>query len=245
MALDSVRTALQIVTGAGELTRARALEAASTLLDLPMVGSTSARAGQVAAQAGTIADELLAAASANREMVRDLVQQELESQLQRVGLTTTAELAAARTEINRLKDEVVDLRRSLGGREQHEPRSGAVRPSRRAVTRTAGRAAVGRPDSGASASTAAQKSGSPKQKTVSKTAAAKKAVAKKTVAERAAAQKTPAKATAKKATPAKATAKKAVGKTAPATKARAKKVVAKKADGAKPATTAPTTTTKP
>jgi len=109
MGIDSVRAALQVVTGAGELTRTKALEAAGSLLAIPVVGPTAARATQAAGQVSTLADELIAAAAANREMVRDLVRQEMESQLQRLGLGTASELGSLRDEIDRLRVDVARL----------------------------------------------------------------------------------------------------------------------------------------
>ncbi len=113
MGIDSVRAALQIVTGAGELTRTKALEAAGNLLALPGVGPTAARATQAAGQVSNLADELVAAAAANREMVRSLVTQEIENQMQRVGVATTSDVAALREEIDRLQVEVATLRAEI------------------------------------------------------------------------------------------------------------------------------------
>ncbi|WP_186526208.1 hypothetical protein [Leekyejoonella antrihumi] len=180
MAIDSVRAALQVVTGAGELTRTKALEAAGGLLAIPGVGPTAARATQAAGQVSTLADELIAAAAANREMMRDLVRQELEAQLQRLGLTTTSELGSAQDEIDRLKVELAQLKVAVA-RVGDDQRVQATTTAVPAPTRPR-RAAM-------------KKAAAPAKTTTSKKATSKKATAKK------ATKKAPAKrTTAKKAT---------------------------------------------
>ena len=81
MALESVRAALQILSGAGELTRAKATEAAQTLLSVTGLEKPVGRAGAVASQVSSLADELLEAAAANRELIRETVQAEIAGQL--------------------------------------------------------------------------------------------------------------------------------------------------------------------
>lgn len=103
MAINSVRTALQLLTGAGELTRARAMEAASTLLEIPGIGDTSVRASQ-------LAEELLQAATANQQLVHDLVRTEFERQLTRLGLVRESDLEAAKLRIGALEAELAQLR---------------------------------------------------------------------------------------------------------------------------------------
>lgn len=80
------------------------------LLEFPVIGPTSARAGQAVTQVAAIANELLTVSVVHRKIVRDLVRQDPEVQLQRVNLTTIVVLRAARSESGCLKDEVVNLR---------------------------------------------------------------------------------------------------------------------------------------
>jgi hypothetical protein len=175
MAINSVRTALQLLSGAGELTRAKALEAASTLLELPGVGDTSGRAGQ-------LAEELLQAAAANQQLMHDLVTTEFERQLTRLGLVRGSDLEAAQRRIEVLEAEVAALRRAStsagGGNDAAAP----ARASRAAVKRSA-----------ADRSNAATKT-TPRtaaaKKTTTKSAAAKKTAAKASATPRKAAPKT-------------------------------------------------------
>lgn len=173
MGIDSVRAALQIVTGAGDLTRTKALEAAGNLLALPGVGPTAARATQAAGQVSNLADELVAAAAANREMMRSLVRQEIEGQLQRVGVAAAGDVAALREEIDRLQVEVATLRAQIpesGGTATQAPDASAKKTAARATKKSAARKAPAK-------RTAARKA--PAKKTTTKTAA-KKTAAKKT-----------------------------------------------------------------
>lgn len=170
MGIDSVRAALQIVTGAGELTRTKALEAAANLLAFPGLGPTAARATQAAGQVSNLADELVAAAAANREMVRSLVRQEMEAQMQRAGVATTGEVASLRAEVEQLKSQVETLR---------EQRS-ADAPA------AAGRSATARPAAKTAKKAPAKRA--PAKKTATRTAV-KKTAAKKAPAKRAPARK--------------------------------------------------------
>lgn len=174
MAINSVRTALQLLSGADELTRAKALEAASTLLELPGVGDTSGRAGQ-------LAEELLQAAAANQQLVHDLVTTEFERQLTRLGLVRDSELEAAQRRIAVLEAEVAGLRRANTSAGDGSDAAAPPRPSRAAVKRSA-----------AERSTAAKKATSKTaavKKTTAKTAATKKTAAKAGAMPRKAARK--------------------------------------------------------
>lgn len=109
MQTNPVRTILQLLAGTAEMTRDRATDIASVLLSAPGV----APAGQFAEQVSTLADELLAAVNANRELVQETVREELESALNKFGLATHAEVLAAHTETQRLVAEVRRLRHVL------------------------------------------------------------------------------------------------------------------------------------
>src|SRR6478672_3664819 len=106
MAFESVRGYVQLASGLGELTKARALEAAQGLLSLPGVTST----GKVAGQVTSLADELLAAATTNRENVTALVRSEVEAALSRMGLVPAAELEVVQAQVTRLRAELAHLR---------------------------------------------------------------------------------------------------------------------------------------
>lgn len=142
MGIDSIRAALQLVTGAGELTRTKALEVAGGLLNLPGVGPTAARATAAAGQVSSLADELVAAAAANREMVRELVAQELAAQLQKIGVATVADADSLRDEVDRLTVKVAAMEaRMPAAADGPAPRTAAKKAAARPTATAPGAAA--------------------------------------------------------------------------------------------------------
>ncbi|WP_052592268.1 hypothetical protein [Luteipulveratus mongoliensis] len=234
MSLDNVRAALQLLSGAGEVTRAKALDAANSLLSapaqLPGARGTTERAGQLAGQVSTLADELVAAAAANQENIRALVRHEIEGQLQKVGLASSGELQSARAEIDRLKSEVSNLRRGLaksGPGPSDEAPVARKRPTRKAI---ADRSASN-PSSPSAPKAAGEASGTP-----AAGPGAKKVPAKKVV------KKVPAKAPAATSAQSPGAAAKAASPGAPAKKAPVKKAVKKALGGPTKKSTGGTTT---
>lgn len=179
MAINSVRTALQLLSGAGEVTRAKALEAAGTLLELPGVGETSARASQ-------LAEELIDAATANQAMVSELVRTEVDGRLAALGLARSSDLSSAQRKIEALEGEVAQLREKVAAGD--------------------GATAAASAGTGSTSRSASKKSAATKTTKATKATPAKRA-AKKTPATKAG-TKTPAKTAAKKTTVKKASAKK-------------------------------------
>ena len=96
MAFESVRSYIQLASGLGELTKARAMEAAQGLLALPGAEEVTRAAGQATA----LADQLLDAARTNRASLVSLVQSEVESALRRADVARLADLEAARAARN-------------------------------------------------------------------------------------------------------------------------------------------------
>ena len=113
MARDSVRAALQLLAGAGEITCAKAQDAAFALLDLPATAAGSGRAGELTTQVAALAEELFAAATANRQLVQEAVRAELDARLAVLGLARAAELRQAQAEIDSVHHELDDLRAAL------------------------------------------------------------------------------------------------------------------------------------
>jgi hypothetical protein len=107
MSFESFRGYAQLASGLGELTRARATEAAQGLLSLPGVGATT---GKLTVQVSALAEELLAAAAANREHLTTLVRHEVEAAVTRLGLVAAEKLEESRAEVARLRAEVAALR---------------------------------------------------------------------------------------------------------------------------------------
>lgn len=108
MAFESVRGYVELASGLTDLTRARAKEAAQGLLSLPAAGITSG--GKMAVQASALADELLAAAAANRQNLTKLVRTEVDLAISRIGLVSVQQLEEAQAEAARLRAEVTRLR---------------------------------------------------------------------------------------------------------------------------------------
>ena len=108
MVFEAVRGYVELASGLTELTRARALEAAQGLLSLPMAGI--ATGSKVAGQAGALADELMAAAAANRSNLTALVRSEVDVAVTRLGLVPAQKLHDAQAESARLRAEVARLR---------------------------------------------------------------------------------------------------------------------------------------
>jgi hypothetical protein len=155
MAFESVRGYVQLASGLGELTRARALEAAQGLLALPSMAGTT---GKVAGQVGALAEEILAAAFANRENLTALVRGEVDVAVSRLGLVPAADLEGARDEVARLRAEVSRLREATTAGQQEgtgagTARSGAGSP----LTEASAEAATSRPGARGHASVVSKK----------------------------------------------------------------------------------------
>ena len=108
MAFESVRAYVQLASGLTDLTRARAMEAAQGLLSLPATGIATGT--KMASQVTVLADELLAAAAANRSNLTSLVRDEVDAAIMtRLGLVPAQKLQEEQAESARLQKEVVRL----------------------------------------------------------------------------------------------------------------------------------------
>ncbi|HYO18915.1 MAG TPA: hypothetical protein VES02_09665 [Dermatophilaceae bacterium] len=108
MAFESFRAYVEVASGLSDLTRARATEAAQGLLSLPASGVATGT--KMAVQATALADELLAAAAANRANLTALVRAEVDAAVSRVGLVPVQKLEEAQAEAATLRAEVATLR---------------------------------------------------------------------------------------------------------------------------------------
>jgi hypothetical protein len=108
MAFESFRAYVEVASGLSDLTRARATEAAQGLLSLPASGVATGT--KMAVQATALADELLAAAAANRASLTALVRAEVDAAVGRVGLVPVQKLEEAQAEAATLRAEVATLR---------------------------------------------------------------------------------------------------------------------------------------
>jgi polyhydroxyalkanoate synthesis regulator phasin len=242
MAFESVRSYIQLASGLGEMTRARAMEAAQGLLSLPGADEVTRRA----VRASTLADQLLEAAKANRANLLALVQHEVESALKRADVARVADVRAAQVTVSALAKEIADLRGMLrAGGDAAGRRSGAVSTTVRADSPAAEAVTTSPTATSPTATRRAPTKKAPARKTTARKATARKATARKatakgTAATRATATRPAAKkaaatrATAKKTTATKVTAtRKAAAKKTTATKATAKKATATKATAKK------------
>ena len=235
MAFEYVRGYVQLASGLGELTKARATEAAQGLLSLPGAGEVGKRAMQVT----EFADQLLEAARANRESLLALIRSEVESALGRSDVVRLADFDRARTALAALTREVDDLRASLMAEASRSPLGRALpgAPSRATVppavqpaTEAVAAAAT------TSAPTTRETTRPGAKKTAARKSTAKKTSAKKASAQRATAKKSAGAQTAKKA------AKKATARKSTARKTSAKSTATKAASQAPTPSTSDSTT---
>lgn len=252
MAFEYVRGYVQLASGLGELTRARAMEAAQGLLTLPGAGEV----GKRAMQATEFADQLLEAARANRESLLALIRSEVESALGRSDVVRLADFDRARTALVALTREVDDLRASLVAEASRSPLGRALpgMPSAAPVPRSAQPATEAVQETVSEAVAAATTPSAPPAREATTRAGAtkaaagrttKKATAKKSAAKKASSTKSAATSagarTAQKSTAKKSTAKKSAATKSTAKKSTAKKSAAKKSTAKKTAATTSTT----
>lgn len=182
---DAMRGYLNAASGLTELTRKRAQDLAQSLL----ASTGTASGGSVAHQVGALAEELVSAARANRESVREMIRGEVEIAVGRLGLVPASELAAARKKIAALESAVADLKRG-GGPSTPRTASARTRPPRAAVKKAATKASTSAATKGTA--TAPAKKAATKKAATTK-AATNKAATNKAATNKAATKKAPAK----------------------------------------------------
>ena len=133
MSFESVRPYVQLASGLSDLTRARAMEAAQGLLTLPAAGIATGT--KMASQAVDLADEVLAAAMANRLSLTALVRSEVEVAISALGLVPVQKLEEVQAEAARLRAENAQLR-SASSRAA-APKAAAKKAAPRSTARTA------------------------------------------------------------------------------------------------------------
>ena len=167
MVFESVRGYVQLASGLSELTRARATEAAHGLLSLQ--GSGIETGSKLAVQVSALAEELLAAATANRHNLTALVRSEVDAAVNRIGLVPAEQLQDSQAELAAARAELAALRSSSSGKTSAKKAAVKRTPAKRTVVK----------------------------KTAAKTSAAKTSAVKKTAAKGSAARSTAARAAAK------------------------------------------------
>lgn len=188
MAFESMRGYVELASGLSDLTRARALEAAQGLLSLP--ASSMATGTKMAVQATALADELLAAAAANRANLTALIRDEVDAAIIRVGLVPVQKLEESQAQAATLRAEVARLRAATPKADAPDsPEKGAAAPLKQTAAPVK-KSAV-RKTAAPVKKSAVKKTAAPVKKTsVKKTAApAKKSAVKKTGVKRTTAKK--------------------------------------------------------
>ena len=197
MAFESVRSYVQLASGLGEMTKAKAMDAAQGLLALPGADEVTRRA----VQASTLADQLLEAAKANRANLLSLVQSEVESALKKADVARVADVDAARSALTTVTKEIAELRALLLATGASAVAGASRSTIGRSVVGSGAISTAARPSAPAAAPPAPARKAAPAKKATAKKATAKKATVKKAAPAK--------KATAKKAAATKSTATKA------------------------------------
>ena len=138
MAFESIRAYVQLASGLTDLTRARAMEAAQGLLSLPATGIATGT--KMATQASALADELLAAATANRSELTTLIRTEVDAAVMtRLGLVPVQKLEEVEAEAAHLRAEVARLRSAsspAAAAKSPVKKAAPPRPAKKASART-------------------------------------------------------------------------------------------------------------
>ena len=118
MVLDALRGYVQLANGLTDVTRQRATQVARQLLDqggdVVDHAVSTAVSGNVARQAQSLAEDLLATSRTNRDLLVGLVRTEVERAVGRLGLVGADELAAMFRLVERLQSQL-DAAIAFGG----------------------------------------------------------------------------------------------------------------------------------
>ena len=194
MVFESVRGYVQLASGLSELTRARATEAARGLLSLQVSGVETG--SKLAVQVSALAEELLAAATANRHNLTALVRSEVDAAVNRIGLVPAEQLQESQAELAAARSELATLRSASSGKTTAKKAAVKKTPAKRTVVK----------------------------KTAAKTSAAKTSAVSKTAVKKTAANSSAAKGSAASVTAARAVAKNRAAKKTSAVSAGANPV---------------------
>jgi len=219
MVIEALQSYAQLASGLTKTTREKAIATAKGLLEQAGLGDVAADAGD---RVSKLADELLATSKANRQLLTQFVDAEVQKAVGRLGLAKSEDIEDLRAEIAALRTVNVAAMAAATAEPVSVPPAGTAAAP--ATKRPAKRAPAAKQPSTDAPSTDAPAADRPTTDAPAAKRPAKKAPAKKATATRA----TPAKTTPTKATPSKATGRTTAQK-ATAKKATAKKAPAKKA----------------
>jgi len=109
--LDDIRGYLQMASGLTEVTAAKAREIAMALVGQGM--SLGTKAPDVVGQVQELADDLVATSKGNRDLLTNMIRSEVDKAVGRMGFVREDELAALRGHVQRLENELGDMRSEL------------------------------------------------------------------------------------------------------------------------------------
>ncbi len=109
---EDLRGYLQMASGLTEVTAAKAKEIAMALVSQSL--NMSAKAPDVVGQVQELADDLVSTSKENREMLLGLIRSEVDRAVGRMGFVREDELAALRRHVQRLEQQLLDLKSGVG-----------------------------------------------------------------------------------------------------------------------------------
>jgi polyhydroxyalkanoate synthesis regulator phasin len=112
MTLEAINNYLHMVSGLSKTTRARARAAAKAMLAQAGLDGVAADAGE---RVGKLAEEIMNAGRANRELLEKVVAGEVDKAATRLGFARASELESLRQEVAELRRAVSDQQTAVNG----------------------------------------------------------------------------------------------------------------------------------
>ncbi|MSO26991.1 MAG: hypothetical protein EXQ60_02855 [Candidatus Nanopelagicales bacterium] len=109
---EDLRGYLQMASGLTDVTASKAKEIALALVSQGM--NISSKAPDVVGQVQELADDLVTTSKENREMLLGLIRAEVDRAVGRMGFVREDELAALRRHVQRLEQQLFDLKSGAG-----------------------------------------------------------------------------------------------------------------------------------
>ncbi len=150
--LDALRGYVELASGLTEVTVRKARQVAQSMLSgdldgvVPTSGGATDAARAMSSQVQDLADDIVAQATANRELLVGLIRTEIDRAAGRLGFVREEELAAVRRHLQRLEEQVKDLQAASGAGSTSPAPAAAAKPrakkkvpagTRAAATKTA------------------------------------------------------------------------------------------------------------
>lgn len=132
--LDALRGYVELASGLTEVTVRKARKVAQSLLSGELDGVVPTGAGAtdaaraMSSQVQDLADDIVAQATANRELLVGLIRTEIDRAAGRLGFVREEELAAVRRHLQRLEEQVKDLQKASGSSGSAAAPAAAAKP---------------------------------------------------------------------------------------------------------------------